>query len=285
MPYDPNDPYARAQQQSYSQAQDWAGVAQQASTGMASAPTNNYSAGMGANIVQPQTPNYAGTSVRQPESGLGTAIGNDNFTQFKDQWWGDISQDSFGNMMNDPDKFRRMWAAHYGIGEGTQQSIQEFAPRPDNYLYGLGLDNQMSIGGSDHPQQARAELTSKFFDRILRSGRSGVGAEYLSPKKLMQTALDAVITKSPDGSINGYQSPLALQFADPAQTPEAQVLNFTNYVKSTVANLLPQESARAYVGILAREGDLFSDYITKNPTVNITFNKWIKDRLGPTGGI
>lgn len=283
---DTYDPYRLAQQQAYAQAQqqtqDWSGLSG-AITSASTPPGTAYSTQAGANI-QGGLPDYAGRAAR-PNSSAGTAIGNDNFSRYPDKWWGQVPQATFKDIIDDPEKFTRMWADAYGLGQNTERTVNNFAPMPVNFLYGMGLQDQFSGPGVDDPMQKQAELQEKFYDRILRGGNSGVGAGYINPRQLMQTALNAIVTKDQAGNYIGQQNPLAMQFGDPAVPPETQADNFIKYVASTVGNLIPGQSAQAYINVLQREKSLFSDYVTKNPTVNVTFNRWISDRLGPNGGI
>ena len=292
---DTYDPYKIAQQQAYLQAaqqqQGWAGLAQNPGSFAAAStpapvatPQSVYNPIAGGNVRRNASPNYGEKSTRTDSSG-GTAIGNDNFSKYPTKWWGDIPQASFGDIINDPEKFTRMWADNFGLGENTERTVQDFAPMPVNFLYGLGLADQFSGTGVDNPMQKQAELQDKLYDRILRGGHDGLGASYINPQQLMSTALNAIVTKDAAGNYVGGQNPLAMQFGDPSVPPQTQADNFIKYIASTVANLIPRESAQAYINILQREKNLFSDYITNNPTVNVTFNKWVKDRLGPNGGL
>lgn len=274
----PTNPYLQAQEESYNQAeQDWLNFAQGP---MPTAAPPPFRSSVGTRQVD-TLPNYSkvdpGDTTKPTGSNLSVHPG---WSTYSTGWWNEIPQATFKDIIDDPDKFVRMWGSRKNIGENTQRIVSDFAPMPVNYLYGLGVADQFT-GDANNPMQKQADLQTQFFDRIL----TGQGGEYINPRVLMQTALNASITKDRQGNYVGSQHPLAQQFADPALPPEAQADNFIKYVASTVGNLIPGAAAQAYINILQREKQLFSDYITRNPTVNVPFNKWVRDRLGPNGGL
>lgn len=281
------NPYTLAQNQSYQNSENqWLSYLQgnPAPAAITSTTPGQYSSSLGA-VRQPASPNYYHKVLNQPASDDVARLPDSTTQRFAGNWWNDIPQATFGDIINDPEKFTRMWAKDFNLGENTQRTVNQFAPMPVNYLYGMGLDDEMS---GDFPMQKQAALQSQFFDRILTGGTNqgeGTGGRYIDPRQLMQTALNAVTVKDASGNYAGRQNPLAMQFGDPAVPPETQADNFIKYVASTVGNLVPQGHAQALINVYQREKELFSDYITSNPTVNVTFNKWIKDRLGPTGGL
>jgi hypothetical protein len=284
------DPYKSAQQQAYDEAaqswSNWLAGGNAPTTrvddygihpaGTSARPTIYSSTG--AQTVQRNLP-YVSRNTADPDSrDVSKLPFNDWGRNFEGNWWANIPQATFGDIINDPEKYTRMWAQANKLGEQTQGRLQEFAPMPVNFLYGLGEADKFT-GSANFPMQKQAALQDQFLDRILR------GNNYMDPRQLMSTALDAVVVKDQNGNYVGSQNPLAMQFGDPAVPAETQADNMIKYVASTVGKLVPQGHAQALINIYQREKSLFSDYLTKNPKVNITFNKWIKDRLGPTGGL
>jgi len=205
----------------------------------------------------------------------GSSVASGDFGNFPGNWWNDIPQASFGDIINNPDQFTRMWAKAGGLGEHSIQQLQSFAPAIDEYLYGMGKGK--SFEGMNYPEQRQAQMQTDFLHFILEPGK------YIDPRHLVNTALVSALDAN--GKAVAGDQQLASRFGDPSVAPANQVSNFLSYVKNTVANLLPTHTAQAYLQNLQQIGNRYLDYMTANPNKSVPFNKFVYDILGPSGGI
>jgi hypothetical protein len=63
------------------------------------------------------------------------------------------------------------------------------------------------------------------------------------------------------------------------------VNNLISYAGSALQGLLPRATFESYMRLLANEGEKFALHKMQRPELTGTFNKWLGDRLGPTGGL
>lgn len=220
---------------------------------------------------RPQVGNRTGdTGANGP--GLGR-IG----TTTPDAWYKNVPGTSFADFISEDnsDWFRREYAQSHGLGVQTEEALSRYSPIPQYWLAALGQDKKFSLGQPNAPQR-QADLMTKLYDRIL-----GPNAGYIDPQGIMQKVIGSTWNaKKPQN--NDY---IANMIGNPSLSPEAQVGNFWNFVNGTVGRLMPQGTMQAYQRIIDRESNLYVDFIKKNPTVSLTFNRWIGQRLGPTGGL
>ena len=230
-------------------------------------PTDGYEQTPGA---IPKVPN-----VRQPRTdgdghkGLGTNASG--------KWYDKIPGNAFNEFISEPnsDWFRREWAGANKKGVTTEESLQRFSPVPRYWLAALGLDGHSRDSRRGSPQN-QADTMGKFYDRLM-----GPEAGKIDPRKIMQKVIGSTWNKETTGK-NDY---IANLIANPELDAPTQVSNFWSFVNGTVGRVMPPESMNSYKKLINRESVMFQDYMVKNPTAKITFNKWIEHRLGSTGGI
>jgi hypothetical protein len=240
-------------------------------------PTAGYSPITGTNapplpaVYRPQVGNRTrDTGANGP--GLGR-IG----TYTPDAWYKDIPQTAFNEFISEDnsDWFRREYAGSRGLGEQTEEALSRFSPLPQNWLSALGQDKKYSLSQPNAPQR-QADLMTKLYDRLL-----GPRAGYIDPKRIMENIVKSVWNEKQPGK-NDY---MANMLSNPQLSPDAQVGNFWSFVNGTVGRLMPRGTMQAYQKIIDRESALYKDFMVKNPTMSMTFNRWIGQRLGPTGGL
>jgi hypothetical protein len=137
---------------------------------------------------------------------------------------------------------------------------------------GINFNEFISEGNSDW---FRREWAKKH-GRVL-----GPSAGNIDPKRIMENVINATWNSEKPGQ-NNYVANL---LANPGMDVNSQIGNFWSYVNGTVGRLMPPATMRSYKNIIDRESQLFQDFMNKNPTVSMTFNRWIGKRLGKTGGL
>ena len=192
-------------------------------------------------------------------------------------WYAGIPQTSFSEFISEggQDRFRREWANAHQMGQRTEEALGRFSPIAQYWLAALGQDKKYALGQPNAPQR-QADLMGKFFGRLL-----GPDAGYIDPKSIMEKVVGSTWNSAKPGR-NDY---IANLIANPQLDPDAQVSNFWSFVNGTVGRLMPQGTMAAYQNLIQREGDLYKDFVARNPSVSLTFNKWVQQRLGPTGGL
>lgn len=240
-------------------------------------PTDGYNPITGTNApplpkpFQPQVGrNNADTGANGP--GLGR-IG----TYTPDAWYRDVPQTAFNEFISEDnsDWFRREYAAAHGLGQQTEEALSRFSPLPQYWLAALGQDKKYGLNQPNAPQR-QADLMTKLYDRLL-----GPRAGYIDPKRIMERVIGSTWNDK-NLSKNDY---MANMLSNPQLSPDAQIGNYWNFVNGTVGRLLPKGTMQAYQKIIDRESSLYKDFMVKNPAVSMTFNRWIGQRLGPTGGL
>lgn len=192
-------------------------------------------------------------------------------------WYSDIPQTSFNEFISEEnaDWFRREWAKTHNMGQRTEEALARFSPLPQYWLHALGQGDKFNLTQENAPQK-QADLMGKLYGRLL-----GPDQGYIDPKGIMQNIVGATW----DGKNLAKNDYIASMMADPKLSADAQVSNFWNFVNGTVGRLMPKGTMQAYQSIIERESDLYRDFMAKNPSVSLTFNRWIGQRLGPTGGL
>lgn len=192
-------------------------------------------------------------------------------------WYNKIPQVSFSDFLSpeNGDWFRREWAASHGLGQQTENALNRFAPVAQYWLAALGQDQKFRNSAKDAPR-AQADLMGQLYGRLL-GPRNG----YIDPRAIMQK----VVGSSWNAKQPGQNDYIANMVANPGLDLDSQVGNFWNFVNGTVGRLMPTDTMNAYQALIEREGNLYKDFMAKNPTVSMPFNKWIQQRLGPTGGL
>lgn len=198
-------------------------------------------------------------------------------TKTPNAWYAGVPQMSFNEFISEggADWFRREYAASRGLGEQTEQALARFSPLPQYWLAALGQDKRYNMSTENGPQR-QADMMGQLYSRLL-----GNGSGYIDPKSIMQRIVQSTWNAAKPGK-NDYMANL---IANPDLDPDSQVSNFWNFVNGTVGRLMPQGTMRAYQNLIQRESDLYKDYMAKNPALSLTFNKWVLQRLGPTGGL
>lgn len=223
-------------------------------------------------------------SVYRPnviKTGRDDAANGPNFgglgTSMNDAWYADIPAMNFNEFIGEEnsDWFRREWVKSHGMGQQTEEALARFSPVPRYWLSALGQDKKFSLNQPNSPQR-QADLMGKLYGRLL-----GPSSGAIDPKAIMQKVIGSTWNSKNVGK-NGYMENM---ISNPDLSPDSQISNFWTFVNGTVGRLLPPGTMTSYRNIINREGDLFRDFMAKNPAVSLTFNKWIEQRLGPTGGL
>lgn len=243
-----------------------------------SLPTTGYSPLSGTE--GPRTP----VNYRPDVSGGGTfdnatgkgGVGNLG-TSTPGAWYRNIPQTAFSDFISpeNQDWFRREWATTHGLGETTERSLGAFSPVAQYWLAALGQDRKFGPGAKAAPQ-AEADLMGNLYGRLL-----GKQTGYIDPQHIMREVVNSVWNANKPGQ-NDY---IANMISNPSLSADDQVTNFWNFVSGTVGRLMPSDTMSSYKNLVEREGNLFKDFMAKNPTISMTFNKWVQQRLGPTGGL
>jgi hypothetical protein len=239
-------------------------------------PTTGYSALTGEQAPRTPTAYRPQLGSNSSHGANGPGLGRlSNFTP--DAWYKGVPGISFGDFISEDnaDWFRREWTQSKGLGQQTEQALGRFSPIPQYWLAALGKDKQFALNQPNAPQR-QADLMGKLYERLL-----GPNDGYIDPQGIMQKVIGSTWNSKKTAN-NDY---LANMVANPALSPDAQVGNFWNFVNGTVGRLMPQGSMQAYQKIVERESNLYQDFMRKNPAVSLTFNRWIGQRLGPTGGL
>lgn len=238
--------------------------------------TTGYSPLTGLNA--PRTPTAFRPNLMSNEDVAGgeTPLGKIG-TSVPGAWYADVPQTSFSDFISEggADRFRRAYAQSRGLGDQTEQSLARFSPLPQYWLAAMGEDKKYGVGTPNAPQR-QADLMGQFYNRILGS-HSG----YIDPQAIMKNIVGSVYNSQHPGQ-NSYIQNL---ISNPSLDADSQVSNFWNFVNGTVGRLLPQGTMSAYQNLIERESNLYKDFMSNNPTVSLTFNKWIAQRLGPSGGL
>jgi len=195
----------------------------------------------------------------------------------KNSWYSDVPGINFNEFISEgnSDWFRREWAKKHGFGEQTEAALSRFSPIPQYWMSALGQEDKYSLNKPNSPQR-QADLMGKFYGRVL-----GPSAGNIDPKRIMENVINATWNSEKPGQ-NNYVANL---LANPGMDVNSQIGNFWSYVNGTVGRLMPPATMRSYKNIIDRESQLFQDFMNKNPTVSMTFNRWIGKRLGKTGGL
>lgn len=219
---------------------------------------------------RPQLGGPADHAANGPGLGrIGTNVG--------EAWYRGVPGTAFNEFISEDnsDWFRREWASAHGMGQKTEEALGRFSPIPQYWLAALGQDDKYTLATENAPQR-QADLMSKLYSRLL-----GPNAGYIDPKGIMQQVVGSTWNSSKPAK-NDY---IANMMSNPRLSADAQVSNFWSFVNGTVGRLMPQGTMQAYQKIIERESDLYRDFMAKNPAVSLTFNRWIGQRLGPTGGL
>lgn len=201
--------------------------------------------------------------------GLGTKVPN--------AWYADVPSTAFNQFIGEgeSDWFRREWVKSHGMGQQTEDALGRFSPIPRYWLAALGQDKKFGLN-QEHAPQKQADLMSQLYGRLL-----GKASGAIDPRTIMGKIMGA----SWDAKNPGKNDYIANLISNPDLSASSQVSNFWSFVNGTVGRLMPPGTMENYKSIITREGDMFKDFIAKNPAVSMTFNQWVKNRLGPTGGL
>lgn len=221
-------------------------------------------------VYRPQLGGDSSSAANGPGFGsLGTST--------KGAWYQGVPATAFNEFIGEAgnDWFRREWTGAKGLGVQTENALSRFSPVARYWLAAMGQDDKFNLSQPNAPQR-QADLTGKFYERLLGPNNSAI-----DPKAIMQRVTGSTWNNVETGK-NDY---IANLLSNPALDAGAQVSNYWSFVNGTVGRLMPPSTMDSYKSLVQREGQLFQDFLAKNPTVSMTFNVWIKQRLGPTGGL
>lgn len=225
----------------------------------------------------PRTPMNYRPNLGNRRDSVSGAVLDPLKTSAKGAWYQDIPQIAFSDFISpeNSDWFRREYATTHGMGEQTERALGRFSPVAQYWLAALGQDKKFGPGVAGAPQK-QADLTGQFYNRLL-----GKQDGPIDPKGIMKRVVSAEWNAKNPGK-NDY---IANLIAGPGQDADTQIRNFWSFVNGTVGRLMPSDTMGAYQSLIEREGNLYKDFMAKNPTMSMGFNKWIQQRLGPTGGL
>ena len=211
----------------------------------------------------------------------------DNFDAYPNAWWGHrandtrpggagIPQISLAEFSNNPEAVARLWTQRHGFGEGTRHAIGQFSD-PRAVMYGANM--MMGPALSDIPSQL--DQTGQLFANLL--GVHGGPSGYFDPRQIVNKIVNLRKQYDSTGAETGQLDPFAAAMLD--ADPTVQVTNTIRFLGSALQGIMPRDSFEAYMRLLQREGESFMLWRMQNPQLSGTFNKWVGDRLGPTGGL
>jgi hypothetical protein len=169
------------------------------------------------------------------------------------------------------------WAKFYGMGGNAYANYMSSVLKdPMALLKGMGVN-----AGSLVDAQDRMDWYNRLWN--LASGRQKLdgGYGYLSGRGIVHNILNSRYgEKDAAGSLGQITQ-------SPDLTPDQQVSNTIQLLLGSLQGVIGQDALQAYQSTLGRLGQEFMDQQMKDPARwgKVHFNDYLRQRLGPGGGI